>query len=87
MMDPDSRRWLVVAFELPAIDDRDYQLWLVPEGGAPISAGLLHRRPDGVLETTGTVPPALARFRPAISLEPRGGSTTPTSIKLVGEPL
>lgn len=87
MMDPDSRRWLVVAFELPAIDDRDYQLWLVPEGGAPISAGLLHRRADGVLEMTGTVPSTITSFRPAISLEPRGGSPAPTQIQMVGEPL
>lgn len=87
LLDPGSRRWVVVAFELPAIDDKDYQLWLVPDGGAPISAGVLRRRADGVLEITGTVPPAVAGFRPAISLEPRGGSPAPTSIQMVGEPL
>ena len=88
LMDPGSRRWLVVAFELPPIDDRDYQLWLVPDGGAPISAGILRRRADGVLEVAGTVPATITTsFRPAISLEPRGGSPAPTQIQMVGDPL
>ena len=87
LLDPGSRRWVVVAFELPAIADRDYQLWLVPDGGAPISAGVLRRGADGVLELTGAVPSAVGTFRPAISLEPLGGSPAPTSIQLVGEPL
>ncbi|HVV87558.1 MAG TPA: anti-sigma factor, partial [Kofleriaceae bacterium] len=87
LLDPGSRRWIVVAFELPALDDKDYQLWLVPDGGAPVSAGLLRRRPDGVLEVAGTVPSSIASFRPAISLEPRGGSAAPTAIQMVGEPL
>lgn len=87
LLDPGTRRWIAVAFELPALDDKDYQLWLVPDGGPPISAGVLARRADGVLEITGTVPPSIARFRPAISLEPRGGSPSPTEIQMVGEPL
>ncbi len=87
LIDPGSRRWLVVAFELPAHVDHDYQLWLVPADGAPISAGILERRADGVLELAGTAPSTIASFRPAISLEPRGGSTTPTTIQMVGAPL
>lgn len=87
LLDPSRRRWLVVAFELPARDDRDYQLWLVPDGGAPVSAGLLRRRTDGVLELSGALPDVAGRSRPAISLEPRGGSLQPTSIQLVGDAL
>jgi anti-sigma-K factor RskA len=84
-IDPDHRRWLVLAFELPPVPDKDYQLWFVPEGGAPVSAGLLTPGPDGVLGATPAVPTTLGRVRPAISLEPRGGSSTPTEVKLVGD--
>lgn len=85
LLDPGSRRWVVVAFELPAIADKDYQLWLVPDGGAPISAGVLRRGADGVLQLTGAVPSTIGAFRPAISLEPLGGSATPTDVQMVGE--
>jgi anti-sigma-K factor RskA len=87
LLDPGSRRWIAVAFELPALADKDYQLWLVPDGRAPISAGVLVRGTDGVLAIAGTVPSSVARFRPAISLEPRGGSSAPTEIQMVGDPL
>jgi hypothetical protein len=86
-VDRDHRRWLVLAFELPPIPDKDYQLWFVPDGGAPISAGLLTPGPDGVLGATPAVPPTLGKVRPAISLEPRGGSPAPTDVKLVGDPI
>jgi hypothetical protein len=84
-IDPDHRRWLVLAFELPPIPDKDYQLWFVPDGGAPISAGLLTPGPDGVLGATPAIPTGLGKVRPAISLEPRGGSATPTDVKLIGD--
>lgn len=86
-IDPDQRRWLVLAFELPPVPDKDYQLWFVPDGGAPISAGLLAPGPDGVLGATPAIPSGLGKVRPAISLEPRGGSRTPTEVKLVGDPI
>jgi len=86
-VDPQQRRWLVLAFELPPVPDKDYQLWFVPDGGAPISAGLLEPGPDGVLGATPVVPPGVGRVRPAVSLEPRGGSAAPTDVKLVGEPI
>jgi hypothetical protein len=80
-----GRRWLVIALDLPSVAGHDYQLWFVPETGAPVSAGLL--RPDlpGVLDAVTTVPATLGRVRPAISLEPSGGSPAPTDVKLVGE--
>jgi anti-sigma-K factor RskA len=81
----DGRRWLVIAFDLPSVAGHDYQLWFVPESGDPVSAGLL--RPDllGVHDAVTTVPASLGRVRPAISLEPAGGSPAPTDVKLVGE--
>ena len=67
---------LVVAFEnLPATSpDRVYQLWVIPPGGAPISAALLELQPDGraiALGAPGTPPgsalsPSRSR-RPAAS--------------------
>jgi anti-sigma-K factor RskA len=80
-----GRRWLVIALDLPSVAGHDYQLWFGPETGAPVSAGLL--RPDlpGVLDAVTTVPATLGRVRPAISLEPSGGSPAPTDVKLVGE--
>lgn len=90
LADRDGRRWLVIASELPPIEaDQDYQLWFVPDGSAPVSAGLLRAGPDGVLAATPELPAALAghKVRPAISLEPRGGSPQPTAVKMVGEPI
>ena len=84
-VDPQQRRWLVLAFELPPVEGKDYQLWFVPDGGAPVSAGLLTPGPDGVLGASPVVPPDLGRVRPAVSLEPRGGSPAPTDVRLVGE--
>jgi anti-sigma-K factor RskA len=80
-----GRRWLVIALDLPSVAGHDYQLWFVPEAGAPVSAGLL--RPDllGVHDALTTVPSELGRVRPAISLEPSGGSPSPTVVKLVGD--
>jgi hypothetical protein len=86
-VDADRRRWLVLAFELPPVADKDYQLWFVPDRGAPISAGLLAPGPDGVLGAVPVVPPGVGPVRPAVSLEPRGGSPAPTDVKLIGEPI
>ena len=90
--DESGKKWLVIAAELPAIGaDQDYQLWFVPESGKPISAGLLRPGPDGVLAATPELPADLAAagtpVRPAISLEPRGGSPQPTAVKMIGDPI
>jgi len=85
-VDPNNRRWLVFAFELPQpAPDKDYQLWFVPPEGKPISAGLLQVGPDGVLSASPDLPEGLGAVRPAISLEKKGGAEAPTDIKLVGE--
>ena len=86
----DANHWLVVADGLPAISgSKDYQLWFVPPTGKPVSAGLLRPDVDGVMAMTFSVPASLrgTRLRPAISLEPKGGSAQPTEVKLIGEPI
>ena len=76
------------AFELPAVPDRDYQLWFVPQDGRPpVSAGILERDADGTLSAAPELPPNLGPVKAAISLEPVGGSPSPTldQIKMIGD--
>ncbi len=88
--DGESKKWLLVANSLPSLaSDQDYQMWLVPESGKPVSAGLLRPGAEGLMTATIEVPARLSgtKLRPAISLEPRGGSAQPTVVKLIGEPI
>jgi anti-sigma-K factor RskA len=80
-----GRRWVVIAVDLPPVEAHVYQLWFLPPEGEPIPAGLLQPAEDGTLDVTATVPGALGRVRPAISLEPTGGSVRPTTVKMVGD--
>ena len=88
-VDPEKRRWLVYAYELPPISDKDYQLWfLSSDAKAPVSAGVLKRRPDGILVTEIDIPPDLQTIEnAAISLEKKGGVASPTmdQIKVSGK--
>jgi anti-sigma-K factor RskA len=60
-----------------ATDGREAQLWVIPQGGAPVSAGLI--RPGDRTRITAE-PRVAALMVPgatlAVSLEPRGGSRT-----------
>jgi hypothetical protein len=86
LIDPDGRRWLVVAHELPpAPPGKDYQMWIVPkgEGAVPIPAGLL--RADGdVLQVEVALPPNVDAGAAAISLENAGGVDAPTDVQMIG---
>lgn len=68
---------IVVAGQVPAQAGRSYELWALPEGGAPVSLGLM---PSGAAETrrlNAAQLTALAASRKiAVSLEPLGGSPT-----------
>lgn len=87
-IDPENRRWLVLAYDLPPIDpDRqDYQLWYIPrtEGAAPLPAGLLRHTGDGVYEAAIDVPADVEVGHAAISLEKKGGVDVPTDVKMAG---
>jgi anti-sigma-K factor RskA len=80
LVDPENRRWVVMAFDLPPVpSDKDYQLWFMPEKGDPVSAGILAPGPGGSQFGTIPIPPDLKNIKgAAISLEPKGGSPTPT---------
>lgn len=87
-IDPEHRRWLVLAYDLPDIDlsQQDYQLWFIPriEGAAPMPAGLLQHNADGVYEAAIEVPEGLDVAQAAISLEKKGGVEVPTDVKMAG---
>ena len=87
LVDPDGRRWLVVAHELPpAGADKDYQMWIIPrgEGAAPMPAGLLRPGPGGAWEAEVALPPDVDVAMAAISLENKGGVAVPTDVKMIG---
>jgi anti-sigma-K factor RskA len=87
-IDPENRRWLVLAYDLPVIDPtrQDYQLWFIPriEGSAPMPAGLLAHTGDGVYEAAIEVPSDVDVAQAAISLEKKGGVAVPTDVKMAG---
>ncbi len=87
LIDPNGRRWLVVAHALPDLPaDKDYQMWIIPkgEGAAPVPMGLLEPGPTGLLEVQLEVPADMEPAAAAISLENAGGVEAPTDIKMVG---
>ncbi len=75
--DEDSRLQVAVTGTVQRETGRSYELWALPDGGAPVSLGLLPE--DGQLgrDLTATQLAAL-RLSPklAVSLEPSGGSRT-----------
>jgi anti-sigma-K factor RskA len=89
LVDPEKRNWVVLAFNLPpAPSDRDYQLWFMREKDV-VSAGLLLPGPGGSLFGVVPIPAEVGSPKgAAISLEPKGGSATPTEDQIkVGGPL
>jgi anti-sigma-K factor RskA len=66
---------------------KSHELWALPEGGTPVSLGLLPHSGDEQRVLTATQRDALARSKQiAVSLEPEGGSKTgaPDQVLLVG---
>lgn len=77
---------LLHARRLPALaPDRAYQLWLIPEGGAPIPSSVFSPGADGnVLVRDVRLPvPTEGRYAAfAVTEEPAGGSRAPTTTPL-----
>ncbi|HET9369868.1 MAG TPA: anti-sigma factor [Vicinamibacterales bacterium] len=64
---------------LPPLDAaRVYQLWVVPPSGAPQSAGLLNVNADGRAAHVTALPNVSTAALVAITIEPQGGSASPT---------
>lgn len=68
---------------------RALELWLIPEGQAPVSLGVLPATREAALRLPETLRPALAGATLAISDEPPGGSPTgaPTGDVLAAGPI
>jgi len=65
--------------------DKAYQLWLVPEHGAPISAGVFNASATQTDHFMMKLPPGIAPKAFAVTLEPAGGRPEPTGpMVLVG---
>lgn len=62
----------------PAPAGRVYQLWGIPEDGAPISLGTFNSQPDGTTTAVLSVPDAPLAVS-AVTEEPQGGSPQPTT--------
>ncbi len=71
---------VAVTGEVPALSDRVYELWMLPEGSPPRSLGLLPLLPVGETQRYGLTAAAFADLgrssRLAVSVEPPGGSPT-----------
>jgi anti-sigma-K factor RskA len=69
---------------------KSYELWMLPEGGNPVSLGVLPQQGEQTLALSDAALAALARSSAlAVSLEPAGGSPTglPTGPVLYTAPL
>jgi anti-sigma-K factor RskA len=75
---PQESTWMVLGSGLARPpQDRDLQLWGLKDGH-PIAAPILPIAPDGTLRRRITLTPELAGSEAAaITVEPRGGGTTP----------
>ncbi len=82
-----SRGVLFAASNMPALTpERRYQLWFLT-GSGPVSAGLLESDAQGNVTGRFDVPPSVGDPRAfAVSIEPRGGVTSPTGPIVLATP-
>lgn len=89
LFNPAERRAYVVSATLGSWSDKDFELWVVRDAKTPpISAGLMRTRQGQVAigEVSSSVLGGGKVAAIAMSLEPRGGSTTgsPTQVLMAG---
>jgi anti-sigma-K factor RskA len=83
-----SNQGVLHAFRLPpTAPDKVYQLWLIPKGGAPVPSETFRSAPDGHALVEAFPLPIEGGFEAAaVTVEPEGGSRTPTMpIVLIGK--
>jgi anti-sigma-K factor RskA len=83
----DQETLLIRASNAPAQPNNSYELWVVPQTGAPISLGVVEQTGETERDVAENLRPLLAVGGTlAVSLEPAGGSTTgsPTTVMYVG---
>jgi anti-sigma-K factor RskA len=83
----DREKLLIRASNAPAQPNNSYELWVVPQTGAPISLGVVEQTGETERDVAENLRPLLAVGGTlAVSLEPAGGSPTgaPTTVMFVG---
>jgi anti-sigma-K factor RskA len=83
----DQEKLLIRAATVAPQPNNSYELWVVPQTGAPISLGVVEQTGETERDVAENVRPLLAVGGTlAVSLEPVGGSTTgaPTTVMFVG---
>jgi anti-sigma-K factor RskA len=83
----DQEKLLIRAATVAPQPNNSYELWVVPQTGAPISLGVVEQTGETERDVAENVRPLLAVGGTlAVSLEPVGGSTTgaPTTVVFVG---
>ncbi|PZO01457.1 MAG: anti-sigma factor [Alphaproteobacteria bacterium] len=73
-LDKAHDRLIVATVAGQAQSDRSFELWVLPEGQAPVSLGVLNGREALVLDTARLLGPDGETANLAITLEPLGGS-------------
>jgi anti-sigma-K factor RskA len=75
--DHSARTLMVAEVKMPAVPDRDYQLWVIPADGKPRSVGVMPNMPHMRMALAQPMAAMLAEGATlAVSLEPLGGSPT-----------
>jgi anti-sigma-K factor RskA len=83
----DQQKLLIRAATVAPQPNNSYELWVVPQTGAPISLGVIEQTGETERDVAENLRPLLAVGGTlAVSLEPVGGSTTgaPTTVMFVG---
>lgn len=79
-----SREVVLVAFALPnAPSGRTYQLWAIAKGKSPVSLGTFNTTAAGEGHLTVKIPEGLEIATGAVTEEPAGGSSQPTSTPIL----
>lgn len=79
-LDPESRRLVLVVYELPPLPaGQSYQLWVISEG-EPVSAGVFQLATAGATryDTTAEAPKLSGPLTIAVTIEPEGGLPKPS---------
>ena len=71
----------------PPPEDKSYQLWVVPMEGDPISVGVFNPATSDSAHWLTKVPAGVAARAFAITLEPAGGTSSPTGPKVLVGPV
>ncbi len=88
LVSPQRGVLLVVQNLTPAPAGRTYQMWVVPKTGAPTSAGLFQTEADGgAIHLNPQTVNLGATAAIAVSNEPAGGSTAPTTTPFIVAPV